>query len=114
MSPPPGTLERILAFIDERLAGDLSPGAIAAAHHISVRHLHALFRASGVTVSDHVRRRWLEVIRQDLVDPALAHLPAYVLAARRGLAEASHFSKVFRAEFGLSPRTVREQARGGA
>ncbi|MGW1508298.1 AraC-like ligand-binding domain-containing protein [Streptomyces sp. NPDC002394] len=108
---PAGTLERILAYVDERLAEDLSPGTIAAAHHISVRHLHALFRESGVTVSDHVRRRRLERIRRDLVDPSLAHLPAYVLAARRGLGEASHFSRVFRAEFGLSPRAVREQAR---
>lgn len=55
-----------------------------------------------------------ERIRRDLVDPSLAHLPAYVLAARRGLGEASHFSRVFRAEFGLSPRAVREQARARA
>ncbi|WP_327707917.1 helix-turn-helix domain-containing protein [Streptomyces sp. NBC_00464] len=107
-------LERVLAYIDDRLAEDLSPGAIAAAHHISVRHLHALFRASGATVGDHVRRRRLERIRRDLLDPALKHLPAYVLASRAGLGEASHFSRVFRAEFGLSPRAVREQARGGA
>ncbi|MET9674871.1 helix-turn-helix domain-containing protein [Streptomyces sp. NPDC006482] len=109
-----GVLDRILAYIDERLAEELSPGSIAAAHHISVRHLHALFRESGVTVGDHVRRRRLERIRRDLVDPALAHLPAYVLAARTGLGEASHFSRVFRAEFGLSPRAVRERARAGA
>lgn len=108
-----GVLDRVLAYIDDRLAEALSPGTIAAAHHISVRHLHALFRESGVTVSDHVRRRRLERIRQDLLDPALAHLPAYVLAARRGLGEASHFSRVFRAEFGLSPRAVREQAHAG-
>ncbi|MDV9190013.1 helix-turn-helix domain-containing protein [Streptomyces sp. SR27] len=105
------TLERILAYIDDRLAEDLSPGAVAAAHHISVRQLHVLFRESGVTVGDHVRQRRLERIRRDLVDPALAHLPAYALAARWGLGEASHFSRVFRAEFGLSPRAVREQAR---
>ncbi|MFB7512239.1 helix-turn-helix domain-containing protein [Streptomyces sp. NPDC056144] len=107
-------VDRVLAYIDDHLAEDLSPGTIAAAHHISVRHLHAMFRESGVTVSDHVRRRRLERIRRDLVDPALAHLPAYVLAARRGLGEASHFSRVFRAEFGLSPRAVRERARAGA
>ncbi|MEF9887251.1 helix-turn-helix domain-containing protein [Streptomyces sp. P9-A4] len=105
------TLERILAYIDDRLAEDLSPGAVAAAHHISVRQLHVLFRESGVTVGDHVRQRRLERIRRDLVDPALAHLPAYALAARWGFGEASHFSRVFRAEFGLSPRAVREQAR---
>ncbi|MFD8014916.1 helix-turn-helix domain-containing protein [Streptomyces sp. NPDC058955] len=107
-----GPLERILAHIDDHLAGDLSPGAVAAAHHISVRHLHALFRETGVTVGDHVRQRRLERIRRDLVDPALAHLPAYALAARWGLGDASHFSKVFRAAFGLSPRAVRDQARG--
>ncbi|MEV7531630.1 MULTISPECIES: helix-turn-helix domain-containing protein [Streptomyces] len=111
---PPGqarTLERILAHIDAHLSGDLSPGAVAAAHHISVRHLHALFQDAGVTVGDHVRRRRLERIRRDLVDPSLAHLPAYALAARWGLGDASHFSKVFRTEFGLSPRALRARPR---
>ncbi|MFF6787843.1 helix-turn-helix domain-containing protein [Streptomyces filamentosus] len=108
--PAGGLLERILAHIDDHLAGDLSPGALAAAHHISVRHLHALFQETGRTVGDHVRRRRLERIRRDLVDPALAHLPAYALAARWGLGDASHFGKVFRAEFGLPPRAVRDRS----
>ncbi|WP_017237870.1 helix-turn-helix domain-containing protein [Streptomyces sp. SS] len=108
-----GVFDRILGYVDERLADDLSPGAIAAAHHISVRHLHALFRESGTTVGDHVRRRRLERIRRDLLDPALSHLPAYVLAARSGLGEASHFSRVFRAEFGLSPRALRARTGTG-
>ncbi|GHG26372.1 hypothetical protein GCM10017667_73450 [Streptomyces filamentosus] len=46
----------------------------------------------------------------NLVDPALARLPAYALAARRGLGDAGHFGKVFRAEFGLRPRAVRDRA----
>lgn len=103
--------DRILHYLDRHLAEDMTPALVAAAHHISVRYLHRLFHDHGDTVSDHIRRRRLERIRRDLADPALAHLPAYAIAARWGLRDASHFSKVFRAEFATSPREFREQLR---
>jgi AraC-like DNA-binding protein len=40
------------AFIWENLGDpNLTPGAIAAAHHISLRYLHKLFHAEGQTVA---------------------------------------------------------------
>ncbi|WP_304454585.1 helix-turn-helix domain-containing protein [Nocardiopsis sp. YSL2] len=101
-------LERVLEHVDRHLAEDLSPDAVAAAHHVSVRYLHALFHSRGETVAGHIRRRRLERIRRDLADPALAHLPAYAIAARWGIRDASHLSRLFRAEFGLSPRAFRD------
>ncbi|MGC0416889.1 helix-turn-helix domain-containing protein [Embleya sp. AB8] len=103
-------LDRVLGYIDHHLAEELPPATIAAAHHISVRHLHALFRQQGDTVGDHVRRRRLDHIRRDLADPGLAHLPAYAVAARWGFREASHFGKAFRAEYGTSPGDFRARA----
>ena len=100
-------LERVLEHVDRHLAEDLSPESVAAAHHVSVRYLHALFHCRGETVGGHIRRRRLERIRRDLADPALAHLPAYAIAARWGIRDASHLSRLFRAEFGLSPRAFR-------
>jgi hypothetical protein len=54
-SPPTPTsmlLTRIYAFIQQHLGDpELSPGAVAAAHHISVSYLHKLFHAEGATVA---------------------------------------------------------------
>ncbi|MDX2680602.1 cupin domain-containing protein [Streptomyces sp. NY05-11A] len=60
-------LLRIRAFIDAHLAAPaLSAEAVAAAHHISVRHLQRLFQAEGTTVSEWIRRRRLEACRREL------------------------------------------------
>src|SRR6185437_7081220 len=103
-------LDRVLAYIDQHLDGELSPEAIASAHYISVRYLHALFERQGDTVGRHIRHRRLDRIRRDLTDRALADLPTYAIAARWGIANPSHFSKLFHAEFGTSPRAFRQQA----
>jgi AraC-like DNA-binding protein len=70
-----------------------------------------LFQGRSDTVSHHIRRRRLDHIREDLAERALARLPAYTIAARWGIANPSHFSKLFRMEFGLSPDEFRRQAR---
>jgi len=103
-------LDRVLTYIDQHLDGDLAPESIASAHYISVRYLHALFERQGETVGHHIRNRRLDRIRRDLTDRDLAHLPAYVIAARWGIPNPSHFSKLFRSEFGLSPSEFRQEA----
>ncbi|SMD22950.1 helix-turn-helix domain-containing protein [Kibdelosporangium aridum] len=101
--------EQILEYLDRHLAENLSPATVAAAHHVSLRYLHRLFRDRGETVCEHIRRRRLERIRRDLADPDLIHLPVYSVAARWGLRDPSHFGKLFRAEFAMSPRRFRDQ-----
>jgi AraC-like DNA-binding protein len=102
-------LSSIKRFIEARLADSaLSPDEIAAAHHISTRYLQKLFSAQHATVSGWVRQRRLERCRDDLVDPRRAREPVSVLAARWGLLDAPHFSRLFKAEYGLSPRRYRQ------
>jgi AraC-like DNA-binding protein len=102
-------LSSIRRFIEARLADSaLSPDEIAAAHHISTRYLQKLFSAQHTTVSGWVRQRRLEHCRDDLVDPRKAREPVSVLAARWGLLDAPHFSRLFKAEYGLSPRQYRQ------
>lgn len=102
----------IQGFIQQHL-GDprLSPAAIAAAHHISLRSLHQLFHDEGLTVADWIRRRRLECCRRDLTDPALASRPVAAIAARWGFSSAGDFSRVFRAVHGLPPSEYRMSAR---
>jgi AraC-like DNA-binding protein len=105
-------LSSVQSFIEQRL-GDpgLSPPTIAAAHHISLRHLHKLFEGHEATVGGWIRARRLERSRQDLRDPALSDWPVSAIAARWGLLDATHFSRVFRAAYGVPPAEYRASQR---
>jgi AraC-like DNA-binding protein len=101
-------LLRVHAFIEQHLGEpDLSPGLVAAAHHVSVRYLHRLFEAEDTTVAAWIRRRRLERCRRDLADPALGAVPVSTVAARWGLTDPAHFSRVFRRAYGLPPAEYR-------
>lgn len=101
-------LHKITAYIDAELGSpELSPDSIAAAHYISTRHLHGLFRETGTTVSTWIRARRLERCRADLIDPVLADRTVSAIASRWGFVDAAHFSRVFKAAYEASPSDVR-------
>ena len=105
-------LTTVQGFVHQHL-GDpqLSPSAIAAAHHMSLRSLHQLFHDEGLTVAGWIRQRRLDRCRRDLTDPALAARPVAAIAARWGFSSAAEFSRVFRAVHGLPPAEYRRSAR---
>ena len=86
---------------------DLSPAAVAVRHHISVRHLHRILNREGIRFGEWVRRRRLEGARRDLIDHARAGTPVAAVARSWGFTDAAHFSKAFRAAYGMSPREWR-------
>jgi AraC-like DNA-binding protein len=98
----------VQAFVEQHL-GDpaLTPAAIAAAHHVSLRYLHKLFHEHGVTVAGWIRRRRLERCRRDLADPEMAAHPVAAIAARWGFSTATYFGQVFRAAHGMTPAEYR-------
>ena len=101
-------LRQIMGHIEERLSDPgLTLGSIAGAHYISARYLQVLFQRSGSTVSSWVRERRLERCYRDLGDPSLANESVAALAAKWGFFEASHFSRSFKRQFGISPRERR-------
>lgn len=106
-------LLQIYSFIQQHLNDPgLSPATIAAAHGISVRSLHRLFRDSDTTVTQWVRACRLDRCRRDLADPHFHSRPVHAIAARWGLTDPAHFSRAFRSNYGLSPQAYRqEQAR---
>ncbi|MEI5098152.1 helix-turn-helix domain-containing protein [Streptomyces sp. PmtG] len=106
-------LARIDAFIDANL-GDphLTPAAIAAHHHLSVRTLHWLFRGRDQTVAATIRRRRLRRCRADLTSDRYAAQPIHTIAARWGFTSPATFSRTFRREYGITPGEYRSTARG--
>jgi AraC-like DNA-binding protein len=104
-------LSRIEAFIERHLAEPaLGPSEVAAAAGISVRHAHRLFSKKGCTIEDWVRRRRLEQCRRDLADPRLRQRTITDIAFYWGFSESAHFSRSFKRQFGVCPRTFRSQA----
>jgi AraC-like DNA-binding protein len=111
--PPDGRrralLLRVHAFIERHLSDpQLSPAAIADAHFISLRYLHKLFETEEATVAGSIRRRRLEGARRDLLDPVHGAATVGAIAARWGLPDPAHFSRLFRAAYGAPPGEYRE------
>lgn len=96
-------------FIARRLPDPrLTPQTIADAHQISLRHLQKLFHAEGLTVAGWVRHQRLERCRHDLADPRLRDRSINAIATRWGFGDAAHFSRLFRAAYGLPPSDYRQ------
>ncbi|EKX68333.1 helix-turn-helix domain-containing protein [Streptomyces ipomoeae] len=99
---------RILAYMEQHLADPrLGPDRIAAAHRISRRYLYKLMAEQGYTVSGWLREHRLARCRRDLTDPGLAHVPISAIGGRWGFPDPAHFSHVFKAAYGISPREAR-------
>jgi AraC-like DNA-binding protein len=107
-SPRSQLITRIRAFIEANL-GDpgLSPASVAAAHFISTRYLHILFREENESAANWIRSRRLERIRRDLRDSVYSQRSISSIAARWGFTDAAHFSRVFRSTYGLTASEYR-------
>jgi AraC-like DNA-binding protein len=102
------TIDAITHYIDAHLDDpSLNTDGLARAHFISPRQLQYLFQEENRTVSGYVRQRRLERCRVDLEDPALASRSIVQIAQTWGFTDPSHFSKLFKATYGRSPREHR-------
>ncbi|MFC8536466.1 helix-turn-helix domain-containing protein [Streptomyces sp. NPDC057249] len=103
-------LRQIEAFIGQNLHHpDLTPRMVAAAHHISVSHLHRIYelRKHGETVAAQIRRKRLEGARRDLESECARTTPIYKIGEKWGFFRASEFSRAFKVTYGISPREHR-------
>jgi AraC-like DNA-binding protein len=101
-------LERCKEFIELHLCDfDLTPASVAAALNMSSRNVHRLFESENITIGGWIRRRRLERSRIELSDKAFEGQSVSSIASRWGLFDAAHFSRIFKATYGLSPRAYR-------
>ncbi|MGW2180479.1 helix-turn-helix domain-containing protein [Streptomyces sp. NPDC001732] len=97
-------LAQVRKYIEKHLADpDLSPRSIARANHISVRYLHKLFQYDGTTVGQWVLQRRLDSCRHDLSRTPNRRITVAAVAHRWGFASSAHFSRTFRAAYGMTP-----------
>jgi AraC-like DNA-binding protein len=101
-------LHHVHQFIETHLSDpDLSPASVAAAHHISRRYLYKILAREDLTVGRLIQQLRLERCRNDLADPGKSSAPVSAIAARWGLTHAGHFSRLFRAAYGVTPTEYR-------
>ncbi len=89
----------------------LDTSAIAAAVHVSVKHLQHVFRSQGTTVMGHVWHVRLQHAQRLLSARQTLTPSAQEVAWQCGFATAAHFSRAYRAEFGICPSQVRASTR---
>jgi AraC-like DNA-binding protein len=103
---------RICQSIEAQLGdGDLSPQRIAEQHNLSTRYVQKLFQQAGTSFTQYLRRRRLEHCRSDLASWTHRNLSVSEICFGWGFNDAAHFSRSFRAHYGLPPKIYRQNAR---
>lgn len=105
---PKRRLRRVLTYIDDRLACELSLADIAAAAGVSVSHFKFLFRQSvGMPVHRYVLQRRVECAT-DLITHT--HTPLAEIALQAGFANQSHMARCLRRALGVTPKALRDKS----
>lgn len=87
----------------------LSPQMVAEGCGISVRYLHQLFEAEGLSVGAHIRLQRLLMCDGMLKDP-FNRLAISQIAYSCGFTDQAQFSRNYRAQFGRTPSQARRAA----
>jgi acetamidase/formamidase/AraC-like DNA-binding protein len=104
-----GHLRRVDAAIEVQLGNpDLTIADIARQEGLSQRYLQRLFERQKTTFSAYVRERRLERCCIDLIDPKYADQSIATVSYRWGFTDQAHFSRMFSATYGTSPREFRK------
>jgi AraC-like DNA-binding protein len=101
-------LKMLSTIIEQHLTDpELTPTLVATKAGISTRHLHRLFHGQNTSFGEWVRKRRLTEARRQLANTHFSDHSIIQIAFYWGFNDASHFSRVFKAQFGLSPRAYR-------
>jgi AraC-like DNA-binding protein len=99
---------RILNYIEANLNDtELTPSRIATACRITARYLHHLFKDQKITVSRYILQRRLEESATALIAPTQLGASVTAIALDHGFNSPTHFGRVFRAKYGVTPREYR-------
>lgn len=101
-------LARARRYIADHLDDPLlTPAGVAEGLGLSLRYLHSVFRSEGASPLRWIVAQRLQRSARLLADPFHGHLSITDIAFAVGFKDASHFSRSFRACYGVSPRAYR-------
>ena len=105
----PHRLQRVLGIVDERLAEPIQVRELADAVHMSPYHFARMFKQS----TGHPPHLYITWQRMDRAKQLLAQtdLPLAEVAIRVGYQTQAHFTGVFHARVGMTPRAYRVRCR---
>lgn len=102
-------LQRALSFIDAHLnSTDISPELIARQLGIKKRYLYDVFNSHEQSLGTVIREKRLERCHQALADKKMANLSVTEIAYNWGFTSYTHFSRVFKEKYHISPRKFRQ------
>lgn len=98
-------LQRVTAFIEAHLDGDLSLAALAGVAGLSASHLKTQFkRSTGLPVHEYVVQRRVDRARGLLLT---SDMPASLVALESGFSHQSHMARCMRRVLGVTPGELR-------
>lgn len=101
---------RIVNYIEENLGDpNLTPTRIAGVFRITTRYLHHLFSGQDETVARYILRRRLEECARALTSPSQQKRTITAIAFDHGFSSVTHFGRVFRSRYDLTPRDYRQK-----
>jgi AraC family transcriptional activator of tynA and feaB len=108
-------LMNVRAAIEARLTDPrLDAGAVAAAAGISIRYANAILAREGTSIMRLILARRLARCREALRDPSQAHRTLSEIAYGWGFSDMTHFSRRFKAAYGVLPSEDRSLAHPSA
>jgi AraC-like DNA-binding protein len=105
-------LTRVRAFVRAHLADpELAPATIAAAHNVSLRHLYQVCAAADLSLEQWIINERLQAARHELLLPGSRHRSVATIARRWGFRDPTHFTRRFKARYGMLPSQWRRSSR---
>ncbi|WP_251008551.1 helix-turn-helix domain-containing protein [Curtobacterium sp. ISL-83] len=100
--------DTLLAYVRQHIRDpSLDARRIARDNHVSIRQLYKIWARSDLNLHEWILRERLDHARAELAAPASVNVTIEVVARRWGFSDPSHFSRRFRAAYGVSPREWR-------
>jgi AraC-like DNA-binding protein len=104
-------LVQIRAYVQQHLRdADLTPATVARAHNISERHLFRVCAAADLSLEQWIIGRRLAGAREELARASNVTVPIASIARRWGFRDPAHFTRRFKATYGITPRDWRRLA----